>query len=158
MKYQKIKIQMTAIYCSRHLIIWLDEIFLWNTHKVAWVEVEFDVSARGSRYGLMDLIGLTGNVIMFTSTFPLKVIKLVGFLCSLISFVIGIYFILKKLFGNVEPGFTGLIVTILFSTGIILVTLSIIGEYLSKIYKGQYVQPTYFIDKEIWLLGNTVLH
>ena len=32
-KYQKIKIQMTAIYCSRHLIIWLDEIFIQSNKE-----------------------------------------------------------------------------------------------------------------------------
>ncbi|HAW58287.1 MAG TPA: glycosyltransferase, partial [Bacteroidales bacterium] len=52
-------------------------------------------------------------------------------------------------FFNVPLGYTSLIVAILFSTSIILFSLGIIGEYLSRIYKVQNRKPPFSIDKVI---------
>ena len=68
--------------------------------------------------------------------------------------IIGLFFIYKKIFHDVPLGFTALIVAILFSTSIILLSLGIIGEYLSRIYSVQNRKPPYSIKT---LLNHEIL-
>ena len=48
---------------------------------------------------------------------------------------------------NVPLGYTSLIVAILFSTSLILLSLGVIGEYLSRIYMVQNKKPLYSVKK-----------
>jgi hypothetical protein len=68
-----------------------------------------------------------------------------GFISALMSFIIGLVFIYKKLFNDVPLGFTAMIVAVLFSTSIILLSLGVLGEYLSRIYNVQNRKPPYSI-------------
>lgn len=87
------------------------------------------------------LDGITGF-----SNFPLKVVSMFGFLTSGIAFIVTIYalyarFILK----NYEPGWASLMVSILFMGGIQLISLGIIGEYLSRMNSNIRNRPLYII-------------
>ena len=90
---------------------------------------------------------LVGNILIYYTAIPLKLLVYGGFLISLFSLIYGLYFIVKKLFFNVPLGYTSLIVTILFSMSIILFALGVIGEYLSRIYNVQNKKPPYSIKK-----------
>jgi hypothetical protein len=68
-----------------------------------------------------------------------------GLVSSVISFVIGVVFIYRKIVSDVPLGFTALIVAVLFSTSVILLSLGVIGEYLSRIYRVQNRKPPYSI-------------
>jgi protein-S-isoprenylcysteine O-methyltransferase Ste14 len=73
-----------------------------------------------------------------------------GLIFSTITFLIGLFFVVKKIFFNVPIlGYTSLIVAIMFSTGIIVFSLGIIGEYLSRIYMVQSKKPPYTIKNVI---------
>jgi undecaprenyl-phosphate 4-deoxy-4-formamido-L-arabinose transferase len=56
---------------------------------------------------------------------------------ALLFFFSGCYFIYNKMFFNVPLGYTSLIVAIFFSTGMIMMSLGIIGEYIRKIWISQ---------------------
>jgi hypothetical protein len=70
-----------------------------------------------------------------------------GLISSGFFFILSIIFILKKIFLNVPLGYTSLIVAILFSTSLILLSLGVIGEYLSRIYMVQNKKPLYSVKK-----------
>jgi len=70
-----------------------------------------------------------------------------GFILSVLSFILGIRFIISKMVHDVPLGYTSLIVAILFSTSIIMLCLGLIGEYLSRIYQVQNKKPPYSIKK-----------
>lgn len=54
---------------------------------------------------------------------------------SVVSFLLGITFIvLKMLFEITLPGFTAIIVTLFFSTGLILLAIGIVSEYLARVF------------------------
>lgn len=57
-----------------------------------------------------------------------------GLVMSLVFFVMGCFYIYDKLVNAVSIGFTSLIVAIFFSTGLILFSLGIIGEYIRRIW------------------------
>lgn len=85
------------------------------------------------------------------SAYPLKLLSYVGTILMLISFLYGTYLIIRKL---VEPsmvlmGYTSLLVVILFSTGIIIASLGLIGIYLEKLFNQAKNRPL-FIIKEIF--------
>jgi hypothetical protein len=77
------------------------------------------------------------QIMLFHSSIPLKLIIRFGLLLSLAFFGIGCYFIYNKMIHNVPLGFTSLIVAIFFSTGLLLLSLGIIGEYIRKIWISQ---------------------
>ena len=71
-----------------------------------------------------------------------------GGLISLISLLAAFWFILRKILYDVPIGYTSTIVTILFSTSIIIFSLGVIGEYLRRMYLGQTGQPAYSVDND----------
>ncbi len=128
--------------------IYIDEVILWYTDSITFEQVEHHRRKyRQSGYTFTKLFKLAGNILLYYSTIPLKFLVYGGFIASLIFSFIGIWFIIKKIFFNVPLGYTSLIVAILFSTGIILFSLGVIGEYLSRIYQIQNKKPSYSIRK-----------
>ncbi|MCB9188347.1 MAG: glycosyltransferase [Flavobacteriales bacterium] len=131
--------------------VFIDEVIAWYTTSIAFVTVSHYPSRRkSSHYSLGNLLRLGGEVVVYSSLLPLKAVKVVGFLVSFTMFLIGIYFLVKQLFFDIPvQGFAALIVTITFSTGIIMFTLGVIGEYLGKIFRNSNNSPVYSIRKEI---------
>ena len=68
-------------------------------------------------------------------------------LAQIKPFGFGIYYIVQKLNKDAELGFTALIVSIFFSTGLILFSLGIIGEYISRIFLLQTGKPPFKIKE-----------
>lgn len=130
----------------RQNFIFIDEVLQWYTHSIAFTEVNhLPRKYERSGYTFHKLLSLAGNILLYYTTVPLKLLVFGGFTMSLISLIFGIYFIFKKIFYNVPLGYTSLIVTILFSTSIILFSLGVIGEYLRRIYQVQNQKPSYSI-------------
>lgn len=131
--------------------VFIDEAVFWHTNKIGFIDVPHHRGERPkSHYKLVDLFKLGGEVVMYSSLLPIRIVKFLGFFISTVMFVLGTYFIIKQVFFNVSiKGFTALIVTISFSTGIILLVLGIIGEYLGKIFRNTNNSPVYSIDEEI---------
>ncbi|MCX6280071.1 MAG: glycosyltransferase family 2 protein [Bacteroidetes bacterium] len=128
--------------------IFLDEVFHWYTDDIAFVEVDHQPRKYDkSGYSIGKLVKLVANLVMYYTMVPLKVLVYGGLIISLITFIYGLFFIIKKLVFNVPLGYTSLIVTILFSTSIILFSLGVLGEYLSRIYQLQNRKPPYSIRK-----------
>ena len=87
---------------------------------------------------------MASNVIMFSSSFPLKLVTYIGLFLSMFNLLLGIYFIVKKVFFKVEyPGYSSIIVSILFSSGLIIFSLGIIAQYIRKLLKSVNNEPSY---------------
>lgn len=131
--------------------IYIDELFNWYTNHIAFVQVDHQKRPyQRSTYTSHTLFSMVSNLVIYYTVIPLRMMVYGGFIIALISFVIGLFFIYKKIFHDVPLGFTALIVAILFSTSIILLSLGVIGEYLSRIYMVQNQKPPYSIK--------TILH
>jgi undecaprenyl-phosphate 4-deoxy-4-formamido-L-arabinose transferase len=57
-----------------------------------------------------------------------------GLAASAVSFGLGIYFLYRKLTVGAPLGFSALIVTLTFTSGVVLLSLGVLSEYLSRIY------------------------
>ena len=140
----------TKLTRNVHGFVFIDEICLWHTRKIAFVEVPFYPSRRvgaQSRYSFGTLLGLSFNLVVFSSNLPLRAMTIMGFTASMLSFLMILFLLFKKIFKNVPMGYTSMMVTIFFSTGIILFCLGIVGEYLNKVYRLQKQMPLYSIDQ-----------
>ncbi|MDD5506793.1 MAG: glycosyltransferase family 2 protein [Bacteroidales bacterium] len=129
--------------------VFLDELINWYTADIAYTDVSH-LGRRNKRSGYTPrkLVRLISNIILYYSNIPLKMMVYTGMVVSGFSFLIGILYIVKKIFFNVSvPGYTSTIVVIAFSTGIIVFSLGVIGEYLSRIYFSQSKKPPYTIKK-----------
>ena len=97
------------------------------------------------------MLKLASDGIISFSTKPLKIVGGLGILSVLASLAILIYSILSFIFSwnNLTAGWTSIMVTITFLSGIILISLWMISEYIARIYDEVKGRPSYIINKTI---------
>ena len=107
--------------------------------------------AGKTKYPLKKMLKLASDGIIGFSTKPLKLVGGLGILSICISFIILIYAILSYAFkwNNLAAGWTSLMITMTFLGGVILLSLWMIGEYISRIYDESKDRPQYIIKKKI---------
>jgi dolichol-phosphate mannosyltransferase len=98
--------------------------------------------------------GFVTNAIFTFSDFPLRLMTSVGAFTSLLSFILGLYFLGGYLlYGTASPGYvqghTSLMLVILFLFGILFIFLGIIGKYISKIYEEVKQRPLYIVRDKV---------
>ncbi|MCF8379459.1 MAG: glycosyltransferase family 2 protein [Bacteroidales bacterium] len=137
------------IKSHKSTMIFIDELLLWYAGNIMFTEVIHQKSDKSkSGYNLPKLIRLFINVILYSTATPLKIMIYGGFFFAILNFIIGIVFMYRKMVYNVPLGYTSIIVTILFSTGILLFFLGIIGKYLGRIFSIQNKKPPYLIKRK----------
>jgi glycosyltransferase involved in cell wall biosynthesis len=150
--FRLIKSTITQKLVNNHKqFVFIDELCLWYTKKLSFVDVEANKDfILKKRYNVTELVKLTSTIIMFSSTLPLKFVTNIGILLAGINFLIGIIFLFKKFFLQIDvAGYTSLIVSILFSTGVIILCLGIIAQYISQALKSINNAPSYNEDEVI---------
>ena len=107
--------------------------------------------AGKTKYPFKKMAKLASDGIIGFSTKPLKLVGGVGILAIIISGIILIYSILSFIFkwNNLTPGWTSIMVSTMFFSGTILLSLWMIGEYIARIYDESKGRPQYIIKKKI---------
>ena len=104
--------------------------------------------AGETKYNYSRLFYLALDGLVSFSYLPLRVITIIGFIISFLTILLAIYYtILKLTAGLSPPGFANIVVAIFFLTGIQLLTLGVIGEYLGRIFEEVKQRPLYVINK-----------
>ena len=113
----------------------IGNILLQVTSKIINVKVKHDSRHYGrSGYTLRRLFADAITNIISNSALPLKLVSYLGFFCSIVSILLTIYFLAKRIFVGISiPGWTTIFLALTFFFGILFFTLGIIGEYLSRI-------------------------
>ena len=79
--------------------------------------------------------------------------SIIGFTFALFSFSIGIYYIFIKLIDpTITPGLSSTVLFITFFSGLNLIGLGLLGEYVGRIYDEVKNRPNFIIDKNIILM------
>lgn len=103
--------------------------------------------AGQSRWTMSKKIKLIMDSMMSFSYFPIRFMTVLGGLVSLIAFVMGIYIVSSKLIvGEEVLGWTSLMAVLLFSTGLILLMLGVLGEYIWRALDAARNRPPFLID------------
>lgn len=128
--------------------IFIDEVLLWYTNRISFVDVEHKKRQYNkSGYSTGKLFNLGSDLIYYYTNIPLKLMVYGGMIISVLSFILGVKYLIQKLFYDVPAGYTSIIVAVLFSTGIIVFSLGIIGGYLSRIQLVQNKKPPFHIEE-----------
>lgn len=99
-------------------------------------------------YSFSKLVSLAFNTIISFSNKPLKLFVKFGMMISFISFCVGSYYIYQALHNEIAVlGFTSIIVSIWFLSGIIITTIGVTGIYVGKIFDQSKNRPVYIIDE-----------
>lgn len=121
----------------------------WLGFKSTYVMFERDERKYGkTNYPFKKMLRLAFNGITAFSDSPLKMATNLGFIVCIISFLIGVYavygYVVEK---NTLPGWASTIVSITFLGGVQLLSLGIIGEYISRIINNVRDRPLYVVDQ-----------
>ena len=121
----------------------------WLGFKETSISYEREERKNGStNFGYRKMFRFAFDGITGFSNFPLKFASVSGIIVSLFAFIFIIYILLAKLvWGQTITGWASIMVTILFLGGIQLLSVGIIGEYISRINDSVRNRQLYIINK-----------
>lgn len=130
----------------KNAYVFMPGLFLRTTSNIGNIEVTHFAREEGtSGYNLKALIKLWSNILGF-SIRPLRLASILGGVFSVIGFLGALLVIIRKIFFGIEiTGWASLIVVNCFFSGIILIFLGLIGEYLGRMFLSSGNQPQYVI-------------
>jgi glycosyltransferase involved in cell wall biosynthesis len=125
----------------------------WVGFRQVGIPVERSERHSGrSQYGVIGLLKLASDAIFAFSTIPIRAAALLGAAAVGLSGVYAAYAVFAKILLRRSPqGFTALVVLITFLSGILLLFLGIIGEYVGRIYEEVKGRPLYLVERAVGL-------
>ncbi|MBI4707213.1 MAG: glycosyltransferase family 2 protein [Candidatus Omnitrophica bacterium] len=128
---------------------YIDGLILQFTDKIGKVKVEHHARQHGrSGYTLRKLISLWLNMFTNFSILPLRGAVIFGFVFALFGMALGVYYIIEKILDPTLPvGFATLSVSISIFSGIQLIALGMLGEYIGRIFLSLNKKPQFIIKK-----------
>lgn len=131
---------------------YLDGLILRSTNHIGTQLCKHNERETGrSNYTLSKLIKLWLSMFTSFSVVPLRFSTIIGFIMSTIGFILAIFFSLSWVFGGIftqnriPPGWASIIVSITIFSGIQLLVLGMIGEYLGRLFLTENRQPQFVV-------------
>ena len=111
--------------------------------------------AGHEKYSLPKMVAFALDSIIAFSSFPLVLAIFIGCAISVLSFLFGFYiFYVKVVHGTtLLPGIASVLISVTFMSGIILISIGLLGLYLAKVYDEIKRRPLYVIADEIGFPG-----
>lgn len=127
---------------------YIDGLILRVTRRISQIEVEHSKRFRGnSNYTFIKSIKVWAKLATNFSILPLRLSTYLGFFTAVCGFLLGVFYIVNYFFSQqLPPGWSSIIVLILFFGGIQLVALGLIGEYLGRLFLLSNKEPQYIIQ------------
>ena len=120
----------------------------WIGFKQAYIDyIAKKRQAGSSKYTFRRMRIFAVDGVTSFSARPLRMSTTLGFVTMFAGILYAVYAIIMKLLGNTNPGWTSLLLTILFLGGIQLISIGILGEYLARIYNETKRRPHFFIQE-----------
>lgn len=127
-------------------------LFSWVGFKQQPFEYERKERFAGkTKYPLKKMLKLASDGIISFSTKPLKIVGGLGIITIFISILLLLYSVISYIFNlnQLTPGWTSIMVAITLFSGVQLLSIWIISEYLARIYDESKKRPQYIISKTI---------
>ncbi len=125
---------------------------------VAWVgfrQSKIDVSHQArqvgeSSYNFSKRLNLAVNIMLAYSDKPIRLTIKLGFSIALLAFIFAIITLIRYFTGEIKVlGYTSLIISISFFSGLIMMTLGVVGLYVGKTFESVKRRPLYIVEKKI---------
>lgn len=120
----------------------------FNTESIQYVP---DARLHGeSRFNALTLLRLALAGLTSFTTWPLRMVSLLGFLVSICSFSYGLFIVIEYLlYKNPVDGWPTIVTVLLFFSGINLMSLGVVGEYIAGIFDEVKGRPLYIVRQSI---------
>lgn len=140
-----------SIVSMRETIRFFPIMVAWVGYKKVAIPIEHAKRSEGkTSYTFGKLLNLALDIILAFSDKPLRIIVKLGLMTSFASFVYLFYNIYKYATGQIiVMGYTSLITSIWFLSGLMMLMLGIVGLYIGKTYESTKNRPIYLVDKKV---------
>ncbi|UWQ54354.1 glycosyltransferase family 2 protein [Leisingera caerulea] len=123
--------------------------FAWAGFKQIGLEYVRDARVAGeTKYPFRAMLRFATDALTGFSTKPLKMATRLAFLSLYVTFLMAVYVFLSLVLYNTAPGWASMLLAISFFSGIQLLTLGIMGEYIGRLYMESKQRPMYFLSEE----------
>lgn len=103
-------------------------------------------TAGMTTFNRLNLMRLAWTGLTSFSVLPLRMASLIGLVLSSAAFAYGLFIVLKKLMLGIDvPGWPTVVVSIMFFSGVQLLFIGILGEYLARVYEEVKGRPPYVV-------------
>ena len=127
---------------------YVDGLILQVTQNIGQLEVAHLPRASGrSGYTLRRLVRVWLNMFVNFSVIPLHISTLTGLMLSILGGIGSVLVALEAIFTNTPPGWGSLMVGLLLLSGVQLVILGLVGEYVGRVYLTVNMKPQSLIER-----------
>jgi glycosyltransferase involved in cell wall biosynthesis len=126
-------------------------LYAWVGFKAVALPYVPEARAHGrTHFSLKRLLSLSLDGLTSFTTWPLRIVSVVGAMMALLSFTYGTYIIVEYLlYGNKVSGWTTIVVTMMFFFGMQMLFIGIIGEYVGRIFEEVKQRPVYVVRRAL---------
>jgi len=119
----------------------------WAGFKITPIDIEHGKRTEGkSSYNLSRKLSLAANSIVSYSNKPLKMCVQFGFFMAFTAFCFGLWLVLRYfLFDYIPTGWTSVMVSLYFLSGILLFGMGVLGVYIGRIFNQVKARPLYVV-------------
>lgn len=131
--------------------VYLDGVILNVTSNIGSINIKHNKRLKGnSGYSFKKLFSLWLKVFTNSSIFPLRMASVTGFIVTIVSLFFAVLLIIFKIRNpEIPQGWTSVATFIFFFSGVQLLALGIIGEYIGRIFINLNQKPQYIIKEQI---------
>lgn len=135
---------------------YIDGLILRTTDSIGSVKVAHHERQSGqSGYTFSKLLSLWSNMFLNFSLIPLRFVIVLGFITAFLAFIFGTYTIIEKIMNpHLPAGYSTIIIAISFFSGLILIGIGMLGEYIGRVFLSQGKKPQFTIRKKFLKNGN----
>jgi len=125
-------------------------LYAWVGFKTEAIPYTPDDRAHGnSRFSGRQLMKLAFTGITAFTTWPLRMVSMLGCVFAVLSFAYGCYLVVDYwMYGNAVSGWTTIVAALLFFAGINLLSLGVVGEYVGRIFDEVKGRPLYVVREQ----------
>lgn len=122
-------------------------LFAWVGFRTTTVEYKVAPREHGSTsFNTWKLWNFALEGITSFSSAPLRIWTYLGCAVSALSFIYAAYLLIKTLFfGADTPGYASIMITVLFASGVQLIGIGVLGEYVGRIFAESKKRPVYIV-------------
>lgn len=126
-------------------------IFGWVGFRTKWLEYENIERTKGeTKWNFWKLLLYSFEGILAFSTMPLAFVSVIGLVFCVLAFVLIAFIVVRTvIFGDPTSGWPSLVCIISLISGVQLLCLGIVGQYLSKMYMEVKNRPIYLVKEEL---------
>tara|TARA_Y100000996_G_scaffold257757_1_gene202885 strand:- start:658 stop:1611 length:954 start_codon:yes stop_codon:yes gene_type:complete len=129
---------------------YVDGLILRTTSNIGVIEVEHKIRSKGqSGYTIKKLVSLWLNMFTNFSVVPLRISTVLGTVLSFGGFLFALAILVEKfLYPEVPQGYASLVIIFIIFSGVQLIFIGLIGEYIGRLFISNNKHPQFFITKK----------